>query len=110
MEKSPGTGVRQRRQQENEARRDKVEDIRRKMKEAESRQQRRETLTSFVRPILLVMTVIATLVFLYWWFVLRFSENDDKAKPLRVNIFEPNEMKESIIEEVDDTEHLYLEQ
>ena len=56
------------------------------------------------------MTVIATLVFLYWWFVLRFSENDDKAKPLRVNIFEPNEMEESIIEEVDDTEHLYLEQ
>ena len=64
----------------------------------------------YFRPILLVMTVIATLVFLYWWFVLRFSENDDKAKPLRVNIFEPNEMKESIIEEVDDTEHLYLEQ
>ena len=49
------------------------------------------------------------LALVIWWTWLR-GGGDEAKEPLQRNSIEPNEMKESMIEEVDDTEHLYLEQ
>ena len=55
-----------------------------------------------------ILGVMALLLVIYWSFV-RDGGEEERQPPER-NIFEPNEMKEGVIEEVDDTEHLYLEQ
>ena len=54
------------------------------------------------------MGVMALLLALWWSFV---REGGEAVRhPLERNIIEPSEMGEAIIEEVDDTEHLYVEQ
>ena len=49
------------------------------------------------------------LLLVIWWSFVRDGV-EEVTQPPAGHIFEPNEMREAIIEEVDDTEHLYLEQ
>ena len=49
------------------------------------------------------------LLLVIWWSFVRDGGEEVRQPPVR-HIFEPNEMREGVIEEVDDTEHLYLEQ
>ena len=53
--------------------------------------------------------MVAVLLLAYWWY-LGSSSSQEKRSPLTMNTVEPNQMRESMIQEVDDTEHLYLEQ
>ena len=55
-----------------------------------------------------ILGVMALLLVIYWSFVR--DRGEEERQPPERNIFEPNEMEEGVIEEVDDTEHLYLEQ
>ena len=52
---------------------------------------------------------VMTLLLVIWWSFVRDGV-EEVTQPLAGHIFEPNEMREAIIEEVDDTEHLNLEQ
>ena len=61
------------------------------------------------RPLLYCCCVVAVLLLAYWWY-LSSASSQEKRSPLTMNTVEPNQMRESMIEEVDDTEHLYLEQ
>ena len=61
------------------------------------------------RPLLYCCCVVAVLLLAYWWY-LGSSSSQEKRSPLTMNTVEPNQMRESMIQEVDDTEHLYLEQ
>ena len=61
------------------------------------------------RPVVLgILGAMALLLALWWSFVREGSEA--VRQPLEENIMEPSEMREDVTEEVDDTEHLYLEQ
>ena len=61
------------------------------------------------RPVVLgILGVMALLLVIYWSFVR--DRGEEGRQPPERNIFEPNDMREGVIEEVDDTEHLYLEQ
>ena len=62
----------------------------------------------FHRPLLYCCCVVAVLLLAYWWYL--GSSSQEKRSPLTMNTVEPNQMRESMIQEVDDTEHLYLEQ
>ena len=107
MMESDSQTVRQRRIQEREAMKDKVENMKLKMKQTETSQQRWNSLMRVLIPLLLLVVVLAGLYFLYHQVILN---NNNLKKPLEMNSnIEPNEMKESMIEEVDDTEDLYLE-
>ena len=107
MMESDSQTVRQRRIQEREAMKDKVENMKLKMKQTETSQQRWNSAMRVLIPLLLLVVVLAGLYFLYHQVILN---NNDVKKPLEMNSnIEPNEMKESMIEEVDDTEDLYLE-
>ena len=55
-----------------------------------------------------ILGVMALLLVIYWSFVR--DRGDEGRQPPDRNIFEPNDMREGVNEEVDDTEHLYLEQ
>ena len=55
-----------------------------------------------------ILGVMALLLALWWSFVR--EESEAVRQPLEENIMEPSEMREDVTEEVDDTEHLYLEQ
>ena len=61
------------------------------------------------RPLLYCCCVVAVLLLAYWWY-LSSGSSQEKRSPLSMNTVEPNQMRESMIQEVDDTEHLYLEQ
>ena len=61
------------------------------------------------RPLLYCCCVVAVLLLAYWWY-LGSGSSQEKRSPLTMNTVEPNQMRESMIQEVDDTEHLYLEQ
>ena len=50
------------------------------------------------------------LLALWWSFVREGGEAVRQPLERNINIIEPSEMGEAVIEEVDDTEHLYLEQ
>ena len=61
------------------------------------------------RPVVLgILGVMALLLALWWSFVREGGEA--VRQPLERNIMEPSEMSEDVTVEVDDTEHLYLEQ
>jgi len=85
--------------------RDKVEDIRQRMRDTELRLER----WSRWRPVVLGILGAMALLLALWWSFVR-EESEAVRQPLEENIMEPSEMREDVTEEVDDTEHLYLEQ
>ena len=103
------TNVRQRKTQDKDAMKEKLESIKKKMKEEEAKQEWKNTILIILKPFLYIFGFVVLICLLYYWY--NDLKKDEKSfNHAEENMFQPNEMRETYLDDADETEHLYLEQ
>lgn len=103
------TSVRQRRTQDKDAMKEKLESIKKKMKEEEAKQEWKNTIFNMLKPFLYIFGFLVLACLLYYWYN-DLKNDEESSEHSQENMFQPNEMKETYLEDADETEDLYLEQ